>query len=93
MSSGFDLQIDPIHECGDVSPLYSKTFFARFSQTVSAKHIGVKTIIVMASSVLSINGTTNTFRPTFEFTGLRGFLRRSGGMMGWGALSVHAHAS
>ena len=24
--------------------------------------------------------------PTFEFTGLRGFLRRSGGLMGWALL-------
>jgi hypothetical protein len=26
-------------------------------------------------------------RSTFEFTGLRGFSRRSGGMMGWAAIS------
>jgi hypothetical protein len=28
---------------------------------------------------------------TFEFTGLRGFSRRSGGMMGWAALVLRLH--
>ena len=33
---------------------------------------------------MSAQSVSVPIRITFEFTGLRGFLRRSGGMMGWG---------